>query len=300
MASEPTYQPSIFVGRPDPKKLAPLLNATVAQRDNYPGLNRAIDAAYPPGSTFKPVTALAAMQEHILNPYDLLPCTPTFTAYKQVFHNWTPLIDTGMNLTTALAESCDTYFYEVGRRFYVLPPDRGHPLQAGRGSFGLGAKTGIDLVARGQRPDPGRRRGAASSTPGRSSPTLDRTWKPGYSIQLAIGQGQVLVTPLQMARLYALIANGGKLVTPHVGRRRRADRPERPARAGAARASPRSRRRPSASTRSRCVTCSRASTRRRTRRSARRRACSAASRSRSPARRAAPRSSCTCPATRTR
>jgi penicillin-binding protein 2 len=215
MASYPTYQPSIFVGRPDEKKLAPLLNDAVAQRDNHPGLNRAIDAAYPPGSTFKPVTALAAMQENLLNPYALLACTPTYTSYKQVFHNWTPLIDTGMNLQTALAESCDTYFYELGRRFFVLPPDRGHPLQAWSNRFGLGEPSGIDLApeSQGLIPTPEWRRKTYS---GPQYTEVDRTWKPGYSIQLAIGQGQVTTTPLQMARFYALIANGGRLVTPHV------------------------------------------------------------------------------------
>jgi penicillin-binding protein 2 len=215
MASYPTYQPSIFVGRPDAKKLAPLLNPAVAQRDNYPGINRALDAAYPPGSTFKPVTALAAMQENLVNPYALLPCTPTFTAYKQKFDNWTPLINTGMNLQTALAESCDTYFYELGRRFYVLPPDRGHPLQAWSNRFGLGEPTGIDLSpeSQGLIPTPEWRR---KTYAGSQFTEVDRTWKPGYSIQLAIGQGQVTTTPLQMARFYALIANGGRLVTPHV------------------------------------------------------------------------------------
>jgi penicillin-binding protein 2 len=216
MASSPTYQPSIFAGRTDPTKLAPLLSPAAAQRDNFPGLNRAIDAAYPPGSTFKPVTALAAMQEHLLNPYDLIPCTPTFTAYKQVFHNWTPLIDTGMDLQTALAESCDTYFYEVGRRFFVLPPYRGHPLQQWAQRFGLGKATGIDLSPEvsGLIPTPEWRCKAYGGPPCKGY--VDRIWKPGYSIQLAIGQGQVLVTPLQIARFYALIANGGKLVTPHV------------------------------------------------------------------------------------
>jgi penicillin-binding protein 2 len=211
MASYPTYEPSVFVGRPDAQKLAPLLNNAVANRYNHPGLNRAIDAAYPPGSTFKPVTALAALQEHVSNPYELIPCTPTFTAYKQVFHNWTPLIDTGMDLETALAESCDTYFYELGRRFYTLPADRGHPLQAWANRFGLGEPTGVDLSpeSTGLIPTPEWRRKTYTTE-------IDRTWKPGYSIQLAIGQGQVTVTPLQMARLYAMIANGGKLVTPHV------------------------------------------------------------------------------------
>jgi penicillin-binding protein 2 len=216
MASYPTYQPAIFAGRTDPGKLAPLLNPAAAQRANYPGINRAIAAAYPPGSTFKPVTALAAMQENLLNPYDLLPCTPTFTAYQEVFHNWTPLIDTGMDLQMALAESCDTYFYEVGRRFYVLPPDRGHPLQAWARRFGLGEPTGIDLAPEvsGLIPTPEWRCKAYGGPP--CAGYVDRVWKPGYSIQLAIGQGQVTVTPLQMARFYALIANGGRLVTPHV------------------------------------------------------------------------------------
>ena len=68
MASYPTYQPSVYVGRPDVTKLAPLLDPKAAAKANYPGLNRAIDASYPPGSTFKPVTALAAMQEHLMTP----------------------------------------------------------------------------------------------------------------------------------------------------------------------------------------------------------------------------------------
>jgi penicillin-binding protein 2 len=216
MASYPTYQPSIYVGRKDPKKLAPVLDPKVATAANFPGINRAIDAAYPPGSAFKPVTALAAMQENQMSPYESIPCTPTFTAYKQVFKNWTPLIDTGMDLRTALAQSCDTYFYELGRRFYVLPPDRGHPLQGWANRFGLGEKTQIDASPEvaGLVPTPEWRRKAYPASKGFG--VIDRTWKPGYSIQLAIGQGQVLVTPLQMARLYAMIANGGKLVTPHL------------------------------------------------------------------------------------
>jgi penicillin-binding protein 2 len=215
MASYPTYKPSIFVGRSSPKKLAPLLDPKVAMRANFPILNRAIDVGYPPGSTFKPVTALAGMEAGILHPYDLIPCTPTFTSYKQVFHNWTPLIDTGMNLETALAQSCDTYFYEIGQRFYQLPADAGHPLQGWANRFGLGEPTGIDLTPEtsGLIPTPEWRR---KTYAGKQYSEIDRTWKPGYSVQLAIGQGQVTVTPLQMARFYAMVANGGNLVTPHV------------------------------------------------------------------------------------
>jgi penicillin-binding protein 2 len=216
LASNPTYQPSIFVGQKVKAKLAPVLDPAAAQKANYPALNRAIDVGYPPGSTFKPVTALAAMQERLLTPYQQLHCTPTYTAYKQKFDNWTPDIDQWMELRTALAESCDTFFYQLGDAFYKLPPNRGHPLQAWSNRFGLGEQTGVDIgpETAGLIPTPEWRRTTFSAKRGYG--VLDRTWKPGYSIQLAIGQGDVLVTPLQMARFYALIANGGKLVTPHI------------------------------------------------------------------------------------
>jgi penicillin-binding protein 2 len=216
MASYPTYQPSIFVGRADKTKLAPLLDANTANAANHPGINRAIDAAYPPGSTFKPVTALAAMEEHLVSPTDQLLCTYTYTAYKQAFHNWTDLIHQYIDLPTALGMSCDTYFYELGRRFYVLPSDRGHPLQGWANRFGLGEKSGIDIgpEVAGLMPTPEWRKETFSAKKGFG--IIDRTWKPGYSIQMAIGQGDMTVTPMQMTRLYALIANGGKLVTPHL------------------------------------------------------------------------------------
>jgi penicillin-binding protein 2 len=216
MASNPTYKPSLFAGVPNEKKLAPLLNPAVASHDNHPGINRATGAAYPPGSTWKPVTALAAMQEHILTPYEQLLCSPDVVDHGQTFTNWTPLIDQYMDLKTALAESCDTYFYQVGQRFYNLPSDRGHPLQGWANRFGFGEPTGIDIgeTSTGLVPTPEWRCEYFGGPPCKGY--VDRIWKPGYSIQLAIGQGDLTVTPLQLARFYALIANGGKLVTPHL------------------------------------------------------------------------------------
>jgi penicillin-binding protein 2 len=173
-----------------------------------------VQATYPPGSTFKPVTALAAMQEHLVSPYAYLPCTGSYHSpydnAHQTFKNWDPFVNQQMDLPTALAYSCDTYFYQLGDRFYATK-DRVQPLQKWARIFGFGSPTGTDVgpEATGLVPTIGWRQRTFKTA-------IDRLWKPGNSIQLAIGQGDLTVTPLQMARFYALLANGGKLVTPHV------------------------------------------------------------------------------------
>lgn len=211
LASNPTFKPSVYVGRVDPAKLAPLVKSGRAREENFPALNRALAGLYPPGSTWKPVTALAAMEEHLLSPYSSLSCTPTYEAYDQIFKNWNPTQSALMTLPTAIAASCDTYFYEIGRRFFELPPERGHPQQLWASQFGFGGRTGVDVgpEEEGLLPTPEWRQKAYDAE-------IDRIWKPGYSIQLAIGQGDLLVTPMQMARFYAMVANGGRLVTPYV------------------------------------------------------------------------------------
>jgi penicillin-binding protein 2 len=216
MASNPTYKPGIWVGRPDADRLAPLLDPETAKEANYPGLNRAMNVTYPAGSTFKPVTALAALKEGIVSPYDPLQCTSEYvvrgeTGEGQVFRNWDPYVNEPMTMTQALAASCDTYFYQLGHTFYGLPENRGSPLQDWAGKFGFGKESGIDIgpESPGLLPTPEWRQETFSEE-------IDRLWKPGDSIQLAIGQKDLLVTPLQMTRFYAMVANGGKLVTPHV------------------------------------------------------------------------------------
>jgi penicillin-binding protein 2 len=225
MASNPTFQPSVFASR-DRKKLAPLLRPGAAREANYPALNRAIAGLYPAGSTFKPVTALAALEEHLITLDQPLPCTGFYHVYDKqgnvipggTFKNWDPFVSQQMTLPTALEASCDTFFYELGYRFYKLPPERRHPLQEWAARFGFGRLSGVDLPGElpGLLPTPEWRRAAytAKSDPGHWQ--VDRLWKPGDSIQLAIGQKDFLATPLQMARFYALIANGGRLVTPHI------------------------------------------------------------------------------------
>ncbi len=209
LASNPTYRPSLFTGRIDPEKI----EALAVPEANIPQLNRAIAGRYPPGSTFKPVTALAAIEEGLLSPYQSIQCTPEafYGRDRQRFKNWNPNVNEPMNLPTALAASCDTYFYEIGNAFYELPADRGQPLQKWAKSFGFGATSGLQLGGE----DPG----LLPTIPWKRShyeSAIDKLWTPGDSIQLAIGQKDLLATPLQMTRFYALLANRGKLVTPYL------------------------------------------------------------------------------------
>jgi penicillin-binding protein 2 len=213
MASNPTFKPSLYVGRVDPKKLEPLLDEDTARRANYPGLNRAISGLYQPGSTFKPVTALAGMQEHVFSAYDSIRCSPVayYGLDRQKFINWNPFVDRAMTLVEALAESCDTYFYEIGNRFYERGSEGRVRLQQWARRFGFGATTGLDIggEAEGLLPTPEWRKKTFESD-------WDRAWNPGDSIQLAIGQKDLLVTPLQMAAFYGMIANGGNVLTPYL------------------------------------------------------------------------------------
>jgi penicillin-binding protein 2 len=213
MASAPTFKPSVYVGKTDPRKLAPLLDEEAARAANYPGLNRATAGLYPPGSTWKPVTAIAGMQEHTFSAYESIRCAP-FAYYgldRQKFRNWNPYVDRPMTLPEALAESCDTYFYEIGNRFYEGGSDSRVRMQQWARRLGFGAPTGLDIggEADGLVPTPEWRKKTFESD-------WDRAWNPGDSIQLSIGQKDLLVTPLQMAAFYAMLANGGRIVTPYV------------------------------------------------------------------------------------
>jgi penicillin-binding protein 2 len=219
LASNPTYKPSVYVGRVDPKKLEPLVDPKVAKERNYPGFNRAIAGQYPPGSTWKPLTALAAISDDMLSPYEYIQCTPVayYGLDRHRFENWNPFTNEAMRLTTALAESCDTYFYDLGYRYYQRGEhDRPYwtKMQNWARKFGFGAAPGLDIGGdtAGLIPTPAWRKQHFKN----SKDPIDRAWNPGELIQLAIGQKDITVTPLQMARFYAALANGGKLVTPYV------------------------------------------------------------------------------------
>lgn len=206
LASRPTFDPSVYVGRVSPKALERLADPSA----NSPTLNRAIAGLYPPASTFKVVTALAAMQEGLLDPSELIQCSPQIEvgADQQVFRNWDPYRNEPMHLTTALAASCDTYFYEVALRAYERPDS---PIQKWASRMGFGEATGVDIGPEGEGlvPTPAWRRRHFEHP-------WDKEWRPGDSVQLSIGQGDMLVTPLQLTRFFALVANGGELVEPRI------------------------------------------------------------------------------------
>jgi penicillin-binding protein 2 len=204
LASNPTFDPRVYVGRVDKRDLKRLADV----RSNHPTLNRAISGLYPAGSTFKPVTALAALQEGLLAPDELIQCTGKEVIDGQTFVNWDPYANEPMILTTALAASCDTYFYQLALRFYERPDA---PLQKWARRFGFGRKTGIDVG-----PEEAGLVPTIAWKQRYFKTEIDKIWTSGDSVQLSIGQGDFLATPLQMSRFYALIANGGKLVEPHI------------------------------------------------------------------------------------
>jgi penicillin-binding protein 2 len=209
MASYPTFDPSVFV------------DGTTKQIDRVntspdtPALNRAIAGRYPSGSTFKVITAAAALQAGYITPGELIDSPSSVTLYKQVFPNFMNIAHGEVDLPRALEVSSDTYFYKLGDRFYRA---HGSPLQAEAESFGLGRDTGIDIPGEqpGLVPTPAwKRRNYA----GPAFNDLDRDWKPGDTIQLAVGQGFLLATPLQMAVTYGAVADRGVVRTPTLARR---------------------------------------------------------------------------------
>ncbi len=178
----------------------------------HPMLNRAVTSRFPPGSTFKPFVASAGLERGAVSPYSTVDC-PGYFVMGRKFGCWA-VHGGGVNLSEALAKSCDVYFYQLGLR--LGNPESSGPTylaHVARG-FGFGHRTGIDLSSDegGLMPDPAWRRRFNAHRP-----ALQR-WFPGNTLNMSIGQGDVLATPLQMAVATAAIANGGTRWTPHLVR----------------------------------------------------------------------------------
>jgi penicillin-binding protein 2 len=173
---------------------------------NPPLLNQATQGVYPTGSTFKPIVAEAALSEGLITPSTPQLCSGSFTIGGTTFHNVEAGVYESMSLPTALAQSCDTWFYRLGDKFFL----RGSQgIQRWAKLLGLGHPTGFDV--------PGESPGLIP-TPAWLERTQHTPWYEGQTINLSIGQGYLQVTPLQLAVAYSALVNGGTVVRPHVGK----------------------------------------------------------------------------------
>ncbi len=208
MASVPTYSPDVFESG-TPREVRRVLTSPAR-----PLLDRAIAGEYPAASTFKAITAAAALATGLYKPGEGINSPGSLVFYKTRFHGFNNEDHGVLTMPEALEVSSDTFFYTMGDRTYRT---RGWPLQDWARKFGLGRATGIDVAegeSAGLVPDLAYKR----RTCDRAVDPINCSWRPGDSINMSIGQGNVLVTPLQMAVAYAAIANGGKVVTPTLGR----------------------------------------------------------------------------------
>jgi penicillin-binding protein 2 len=249
LASLPSYDPSITANGLTNKEFKRLGQATPNNPDDDALLNRPIQAEANPGSTFKVVTAGAAMSTGVASPYTTLDCPGEITIPPQggpgsvLYHNWTP-VDFGlMGFPESLEVSCDTFYYQLGyelqTRFGVqgtqfwnkdktdVPPGR-ELFQRYARTAGLGNPTGIDLPYEngGVVPDQQWCHEQYLITKDTQAPTCQYGWLPGYTVNMSIGQGDMRATPLQMAVTYSAIANGGTVWAPKIGMKLERQRPD--------------------------------------------------------------------------
>jgi penicillin-binding protein 2 len=196
LVSAPAYNPNLFARRLRKGEWQALLDAP-----NLPLTNRSIQNTFSPGSTFKIVMLTAGLTEKVVNEHSRVHCPGATVIYGRRFRCWRPGGHGWVDARRSLMVSCDVYFYHLGKALGIERIARYARL------FGLETPTGLDLSGekQGLVPD------AAWSQRVRKA-----KWYPGETISVAIGQGPILVTPLQMAVMTAMAANGGRPVTPHL------------------------------------------------------------------------------------
>ena len=196
LASAPTLHLEEFVGGISQKAWQGMLDNPL-----HPLVNKLVQGQYPPGSTYKPITAFAGLAEGVITPDTTFFCPGSYRFGNRVYRCWKKGGHGSVSLKRALGESCDVYFYQVGQRLGV---DR---LGRYAKMFGLGEKTGVSM----EHEKPG-----IVPTNAWKKARFGKPWQEGETLSVAIGQGYDLTTPLQIATMTAVIANGGTLYKPSV------------------------------------------------------------------------------------
>ena len=210
MASLPTYDPSVFLGGVSQKTWRSLTTTS----SEFPLTNRAIAGQYPAASTFKAFTGLAGLHYGVTTQWGTYYCAGKWTGMGDQWEKycWNHAGHGTESFTEGVQDSCDVVFYEIGYDFYKDGRER---IQKFARSFGFGSKTGLDLPgeADGRIPDAKWKKEFNENYP------EYQQWLPGDTVNMAIGQGDMLATPLQIAASYGGIANGGKVMRPHILKR---------------------------------------------------------------------------------
>lgn len=196
LVSAPSYDPNHFVGRVNSRELASLMTDPAK-----PMFNRAVQAQLAPGSTFKPIVALAGLEEGIIDENTTVHCPGGASYYGRYFRCHKRGGHGTVNLHKAMAQSCDVYFYMVGNRLGI------DKIAEYAEAAGFGKKTGIDL--------PGEKEGVMPSSRWKIR-KLREKWYAGETISVAIGQGYVTSTPLQLAHAIGGLVTGGVWMRPHI------------------------------------------------------------------------------------
>ena len=197
--SNPVFDPALFAGKLPAAQWNEYLNDP-----RHPLENKALKGQYPPGSTFKIITALSGLEQGAIDENTIFNCSGSHKVGSATFKCWNKKGHGAVNLKRALRESCDVYFYQVGERLGV---DR---IAACAREFGLGSPLGIGLE---------NEKGGNIPTVGWKEKKFGKKWFLGDTLSAAIGQGYVLATPVQLASMIATVANEGTVYRPHLVKR---------------------------------------------------------------------------------
>jgi penicillin-binding protein 2 len=195
MLSRPSFDPTEFS-----RGIPPQIWNKLLTNENHPLRDKTIQDHYPPGSTFKVVTAIAGLEEGVIDSRTTFHCSGALRVGNRVYHCWKKGGHGNVNVVTAITESCDVFFYHVAMKLRSVD-------QIAKWAFklGLGKKTGVQLA----REVPG-----LIPTEEWKRKRFHQPWNGGETVNVAIGQGYVLVTAIQLANMYAAIGNGGTLWRP--------------------------------------------------------------------------------------